>query len=456
MKKILLLTSVPLKGNKPHYLSEEVFGDKLRAELDPTKYSLTMAALPDLIYQTGTTTSIWHPVEGYDLADFDAIIVRKVGHYLELGIAVAHYAQAKNITFADEYLLTNGNGKLACAFIRALHGLPVPDTLYGPAEHILRLHLATFPAIVKADIGRAGQDNYLVQDETQYKQLRENETHMMVTQPYIQNDGDYRILVINHKSKLAILRQKAAGSHLNNTSQGGSAEIVDMHSLPESLLEDATRASRLEKVQVAGVDVIIDQQTGLHKILEVNRAPQIPSGSFIDEKIAVYADFMTEIADKRIAKASKQSTIGRVETIVFPELFDEPLKARIDTGAKTSSIWGTAEVAEDGRLAVTFLGKEHASFRPKIHYFDEFERTIVASSIGLKQRRYKVKLLTVLGNRRIRAWFTVADRSTQAYPVLVGRNVLMNKFIVDVFRGEPDFAAQLKRSNDLNMKNEEN
>lgn len=455
MKKILLLTSVPLKGEKPHYLSEEAFGNKLRAQLDETKYSLTMAALPDLIYQTGTKTSIWHPVEGYDLADFDAIIVRKVGHSLELGIAVAHYAHAKNITFTDEYLLTNGNGKLACAFIRALHGLPVPDTLYGPSKYILERQLTTFPVIVKADIGHAGQDNYLVQNEDEYKQLLENQKQMMVTQPYIENDGDYRILVINHKPKLAILRQKATGSHLNNTSQGGSAKIVEVTTLSERLREDAMRASRLEKVEVAGVDMIVDKQTGLHKILEVNRAPQIPSGSFIDEKITVYADFIKETVDKRTSKRRQLNTIGRVEDIAFPEILDDSVKARIDTGAKTSSIWGVAETTDDGRLAVKFLGEEHDSFQPKIHYFDDFQRTVVASSIGVKQRRYKVKLLTMLGNRRIRAWFTIADRSAQAYPVLVGRNVLMNKFVVDVFRGEPDFAAQSRRSNELNIEDEE-
>lgn len=453
MKKVLILTSTVMSGKKPTYLTEAAFHAKLAGALDG-QLEVTMATLPELIYQTGTRTRIWHPSAGYDVADFDAVVVRKVGRYQELGIAVAHYVQSKNIPFSDSYLLASGNGKLACAFIRALHSLPVPETLYGPMEELLAHNLVTFPSIVKADIGRAGGDNYFVKDSSEYRQiLKRHSDDMMVTQPYITNDGDYRILVMNHKPVLAILRQKAAGSHLNNTSMGGQARLIDLSTLHERLLRSAVQASRIEKLQVAGVDIMIDATTGLHTILEVNRAPQIPSGTFIDEKVAVYADYLTKLV-KQTPKSVKQSTIGRAETVEFPELIEGIINARIDTGAKTSSIWGTAKTMDDGRLAVTFLGEKHDNYQQKAYYFDTFERTIVASSNGHEQLRYKIKLLVVLGGRRIRAWFTVADRSTQAYPVLIGRNVLTNRFIVDVSQGQPNFAAEKVRSETLQIKKE--
>jgi glutathione synthase/RimK-type ligase-like ATP-grasp enzyme len=453
MKKVLILTSKVMSGTKPTYLTDAAFHDKLVGALDG-QLEVTMATLPELIYQTGAHTRIWHPTAGYDVADFDAVVVRKVGRYQELGIAVAHYTQSKNIPFSDSYLLASGNGKLACAFIRALHGLPVPETLYGPIDQLLAHNLVTFPVIVKADIGRAGGDNYLVKNTDDYRQIFERHSDdMMVTQSYIPNDGDYRILVMNYKPVLAILRQKAAGSHLNNTSMGGKAQLVDLSTLHERLLRSAVQASRIEKLQVAGVDIMIDSATGLHAILEVNRAPQIPSGTFIDEKIAAYADFLKKFV-KQTPRGMKQSMIGRAEPVEFPELIDGIINARIDTGAKTSSIWGTAQALDDGRLAVIFLGEKHDNFQQKTYYFDTFERTIVASSNGHEQLRYKIKLLVVLGGRRIRGWFTVADRSTQAYPVLIGRNVLTNKFIVDVSQGQPNFAAEKIRSETLQIKKE--
>lgn len=442
-----------MSGKKPTYLTEEAFRAKLAGALDG-QLEVTTATLPELIYQTGKRTRIWHPTAGYDLADFDAVIVRKVGRYQELAIAAAHYVQSKHIPFSDSYLLASGNGKLACAFIRALHGLPVPETFYGPADQLLAHNLVAFPAIVKADIAQAGQDNYCVNDNAEYRQvLQKHADRVMVTQPYIPNDGDYRILVMNYKPVLAILRQKADGTHLNNTSMGGQATLVDVSTLHERLLSSAVQASRVEKLQVAGVDIMIDTTTGLHTILEVNRAPQIPSGMFIDEKIAAYAAFLVKLS-KQNPNRARQTMIGRAEQLEFPELIDGIIDARIDTGAKTSSIWGTAHTMEDGRLAVTFLGETHDKFQQKTHYFDTFERTIVASSNGHEQLRYKIKLLVALGGRRIRAWFTVADRSTQTYPVLIGRNVLKNRFIVDVSQGQPNFAAEKIRSGTLQIKKE--
>ena len=454
MKKVLLLTSVKQTGRKPTYLAEEAFVEKLSQSLGD-EVSITLAALPELMYQTGTTTKIWHPTEGYDVADFDAVIIRKVGNFLELGIAIAHYANYHKIPFTDHYLLTNGNGKLACAFIRALKALPVPETLYGPVDQVLASQLVQFPVVVKADLGHAGQDNYLVHDAAEYKTILDTHAgQIMVTQSYIPNDGDYRVLVFNHKPVLAILRKKANGSHLNNTSQGGAASIVALDDLPQKLLRAAARASRVEKVQVAGVDMMIDIETGLHKIIEVNRAPQIPSGTFIDEKIAVYADFIKKLAVGP-NKSSSLETIGRAENIYFPELVDGAVSARIDTGARTSSIWGSAQITRDGRLAVTLFGEGHEHFKQKNYYFDEFDQTIVASSNGQREMRYKIKLLVRIGKRRIRAQFTIADRATQAYPVLIGRNILTNKFVVDVAQGQPDHAAERARTQELQEKKEQ-
>ncbi|MET0979931.1 MAG: RimK/LysX family protein [Candidatus Saccharimonadales bacterium] len=451
MKSVLILTSVKLVGKKPTYLSEFEFESKLAESLGDS-VTVTIAALPELIYQTGSETRIWHPVMDFDVADFDAVIVRKVGQYLELGIAVAHYAHSKNIPFSDTYLLASGNGKLACAFIRALAGLPVPETVYGPVDALVSGGLVSFPVIVKADIGRAGQDNFLVSDEDQYRDIISRYTdQIMVTQAFIPNDGDYRILVMNSKPILVILRQRVGDSHLNNTSQGGNASLVDLSALPERLLRTAVRASRLEKLQVAGVDIVIDSTTNVYKILEVNRAPQIPSGTYTDEKIAAYATFIQEIAQKKDTQRTL-ATIGRAEKVAFPEIFNHQLNSRIDSGAKTSSIWASARVEDDGRLAVKLLGSGHALFDKTVYHFNEFGETVVASSNGQTENRYKVKMLVVLGGRRIRAWFTLADRSTQVYPVLIGRNVLMNKFIVDVSRGQPDHVAERARRNTLQIK----
>lgn len=119
--------------------------------------------------------------------------------------------------------------------------------------------------------------------------------------------------------------------------------------------------------------------------------------------------------------------------------------ARIDTGAKTSSIWAsTTEESSEG-LVVRI-----ASPSDKIHgheqLFKHYDRVRVASSMGHEQIRYRVKMPIVIRKRRIMATFTLSDRSTQVYPVLIGRATLNGKFIVDVQKGSPLRKEEAMRS----------
>lgn len=126
----------------------------------------------------------------------------------------------------------------------------------------------------------------------------------------------------------------------------------------------------------------------------------------------------------------EKKTVGRAELIRFPDLGDEKVHARIDSGARTSAIWGNARV-ENGQLIVHFFGDTS-----KAYTFGSFGKMAVASSNGHIDKRFTVKLLVVIKGRKVRATFTIADRKTQVYPVLVGRNVLRGKFVVDVTLGK--------------------
>ena len=61
----------------------------------------------------------------------------------------------------------------------------------------------------------------------------------------------------------------------------------------------------------------------------------------------------------------------------------------------------------------------------------------------------QVKMQIVIRGRRIMATFTLADRSTQVYPVLIGRATLNGKFIVDVQKGSPLREEEARRSESL-------
>lgn len=147
-----------------------------------------------------------------------------------------------------------------------------------------------------------------------------------------------------------------------------------------------------------------------------------------------------------------KKTIGRSEQLAFPELGFEGVHARIDTGAKTSSIWASNVVLRGGKLHVVFFGESLAQFTGKTEIFEEFDETVVATSTGHTETRYKIRLLVKIKGKKVRAWFTLADRSTQVYPVLIGRNVLLGKFVVDVKKGRVLKQAEQERTESLQAK----
>lgn len=232
---------------------------------------------------------------------------------------------------------------------------------------------------------------------------------------------------------------------------GTGGETVDVTDrIPLWLKQQAERAARAMHLPVCGVDFLLaampEQDASPDDlqpvIIELNQNPSL----FIHEApihgtsrpvVSAFLDYVATL-DEGVTMASEDKElqiIGRAEQIDFPTIGAEGVFARIDTGARTSAIWASEVREEDGRLAVVFFGEGCPGYTGKTYYFDDFEQIIVASSNGHAQERYKISLSVRIGGRRIRSYFTLADRASQVYPVLIGRNTLRGKFIVDVKQG---------------------
>lgn len=132
-----------------------------------------------------------------------------------------------------------------------------------------------------------------------------------------------------------------------------------------------------------------------------------------------------------------KTLIGSTEKVQFPTLRGQTLCARIDTGAHSSSIWATVIEETEAGIVAQFASDRHDSESHTLT-FDQYQVVHIRSSMGHRQVRYKVQIPVVMRDRRILASFTLADRSRQAYPVLIGRSTLNGKFVVDVSQGGPE------------------
>lgn len=138
------------------------------------------------------------------------------------------------------------------------------------------------------------------------------------------------------------------------------------------------------------------------------------------------------------SKNRNLKTIGRLETIDFPEwdLFD--IDAKIDTGAYTSSLHchHIQAYEEGGKQLVKFnlLDPSHETYNDKLFKLPIHRTKVVKSSNGETEERFVIKAKVKLFDKLLKAELSLTDRSEMKYPVLVGRKLLRGRFLVDVSR----------------------
>ncbi|WP_082850231.1 RimK/LysX family protein [Halioglobus sp. HI00S01] len=112
------------------------------------------------------------------------------------------------------------------------------------------------------------------------------------------------------------------------------------------------------------------------------------------------------------------------------------MQARIDTGAETTSIH-----AEQVRL-VEKEGKRYVRFSVPDPQSDELvpmelrlrRQVLIKQHSREPERRFVVRMWLTLGDMRSRVDVTLSDRQDFEFPLLVGRNFLVDAAIVDVSR----------------------
>jgi len=271
----------------------------------------------DLIFDyDGQKLQVIDTKSGADVADFDVIFL--IGWFKsksldDIARAVAHYADFHHIPFANsEAFHGRSFTKLSQCVIAALNGVSVTPFLFSLDGEVLleaaRTTKIEFPYIAKAVAASRGQDNHLIQSHEQLEAVihtpvdpAEPPKHFIIQQ-FIPNDGDYRILVMGGKVRLVIHRQSQSESHLNNTSQGGKATMVDLASLPEKVLSDSVRLSALLRREVTGVDMVAHRESGEYYFLEANNMPQLATGSYVPEKMTALSEYLVELADGKVSR----------------------------------------------------------------------------------------------------------------------------------------------------------
>ncbi|ERJ59473.1 ATP-dependent zinc protease family protein [Sphingobacterium paucimobilis] len=134
-------------------------------------------------------------------------------------------------------------------------------------------------------------------------------------------------------------------------------------------------------------------------------------------------------------RVKEKLIIGRHEIVDLPELGMYNIESKIDTGAETSVLHcEDFEIIEkDGHRFITCHIKPHLEEEEILTLtFPIHRERVVKSSFGQTETRYifltKVRMFDQLFDIKL----SLRDRSSMSYPMLLGRNFISGKFLVDV------------------------
>lgn len=126
--------------------------------------------------------------------------------------------------------------------------------------------------------------------------------------------------------------------------------------------------------------------------------------------------------------------IGKADKIDLPEFGLVNIPAKIDTGANRSCI-NCSEInvlSVDGREEISFHIPLDSSHGTNTFHAKEFFKKKIKSSNGQVEERFVIKTTVVLFGRKIKTSFSLTDRAEMKFPILLGRKLLTDRFLVDV------------------------
>ncbi|MEZ5708210.1 MAG: ATP-dependent zinc protease [Blastomonas sp.] len=128
--------------------------------------------------------------------------------------------------------------------------------------------------------------------------------------------------------------------------------------------------------------------------------------------------------------------IGWAECVDLPDLGLHRIKAKIDTGAATSSIHATRlkPIQTPEGLFVEFWFRAHKGEAARKYRAPAVEQRPIKSSNGAVELRYVIETTMMLGSLLWTGHMTLANRGKMTFPILIGRRALKRGFKVDCAR----------------------
>ena len=131
--------------------------------------------------------------------------------------------------------------------------------------------------------------------------------------------------------------------------------------------------------------------------------------------------------------------VGNAEWCALPQLKVPAIRTRIDSGAKTSSIHAI-NITEFHKGNERWVEYEIHPLRIHTDVFVRCQSKVVdyrmvKSSTGIAQPRYVIRTMIEMGGKQWEIEMTLANRRTMGYQMLLGREAMNNRILINPAEG---------------------
>lgn len=136
--------------------------------------------------------------------------------------------------------------------------------------------------------------------------------------------------------------------------------------------------------------------------------------------------------------------LGRYDRVDLPELGLSDIHAKIDTGAYSGTLHCHKAEIVNGKLEIILLDEEHPEFTGMKFSFENFERKAVKNSFGEVEMRFVIVTSIRIFEDVITTEFSLTNRGSLKFPILIGRKILRNRYVIDVTRRNVSYRQKRK------------